>query len=143
MQGICARFRRHIDHTACDLPELGIIVRVDRELLDRIGFELEAHAHLLAVGRNEQAARQAGAEPCHRKQNRAYYNTMEHRNILLENLQVGVSYQEMEKEYLSRVSLRRMVTPHDVAAMVLFLLSPMGENISGQSLSVDGNVETL
>jgi NAD(P)-dependent dehydrogenase (short-subunit alcohol dehydrogenase family) len=57
--------------------------------------------------------------------------------------QVGVGYQEMEKEYLSRVSLRRMVTPHDVAAMVLFLLSPMGENISGQSLSVDGNVETL
>jgi NAD(P)-dependent dehydrogenase (short-subunit alcohol dehydrogenase family) len=57
--------------------------------------------------------------------------------------QVGVSYQEMEKEYLSRVSLRRMVTPHDVAATALFLLSPMGENISGQSLSVDGNVETL
>jgi NAD(P)-dependent dehydrogenase (short-subunit alcohol dehydrogenase family) len=57
--------------------------------------------------------------------------------------QVGVSYAEMEKRYLERVSLRRMVTPHDVAAMVLFLLSPMGENISGQSLSVDGNVETL
>jgi enoyl-[acyl-carrier-protein] reductase (NADH) len=36
-----------------------------------------------------------------------------------------------------------MVSPHDVAAMALFLLSPMGENISGQSLSVDGNVETL
>jgi NAD(P)-dependent dehydrogenase (short-subunit alcohol dehydrogenase family) len=57
--------------------------------------------------------------------------------------QLGVSYAEMEKEYLERVSLRRMVTPHDVAAMVLFLLSPMGENISGQSLSVDGNVESL
>jgi NAD(P)-dependent dehydrogenase (short-subunit alcohol dehydrogenase family) len=57
--------------------------------------------------------------------------------------QLGVSYAEMEKRYLERVSLRRMVTPHDVAAMVLFLLSPMGENISGQSLSVDGNVETL
>ena len=57
--------------------------------------------------------------------------------------QLGISYQEMEKEYLSKTSLRRMVSPHDVAAMVLFLLSPMGENISGQSLSVDGNVETL
>ena len=57
--------------------------------------------------------------------------------------QLGVSYQEMEKEYLAKVSLRRMVSPHDVAAMVLFLLSPMGENISGQSLGVDGNVETL
>ena len=57
--------------------------------------------------------------------------------------QLGISYQEMEKEYLQKVSLRRMVSPHDVAAMVLFLLSPMGENISGQSLGVDGNVETL
>ena len=46
-------------------------------------------------------------------------------------------------EYLAKVSLRRMVTPHDVAEMVLFLLSPMGDNLSGQSLGVDGNVETL
>ena len=57
--------------------------------------------------------------------------------------QLGLAYAEMEKEYLQKVSLRRMVSPHDVAAMVLFLLSPMGENISGQSLGVDGNVETL
>ena len=57
--------------------------------------------------------------------------------------QLGLGYPEMVKDYLARVSLRRMVSPHDVAAMVLFLLSPMGENVSGQSLSVDGNVETL
>jgi len=30
-----------------------------------------------------------------------------------------------------------------VAAMVAFLLSTAGANISGQSLGVDGNVETL
>jgi NAD(P)-dependent dehydrogenase (short-subunit alcohol dehydrogenase family) len=57
--------------------------------------------------------------------------------------QLGISYEEMEKDYLQKVSLRRMVSPHDVAAMVLFLLSPMGDNLSGQSLGVDGNVETL
>ena len=57
--------------------------------------------------------------------------------------QLGISYTEMETKYLERVSLRRMVSPHDVAAMVAFLLSPMGENLSGQSLGVDGNVETL
>jgi NAD(P)-dependent dehydrogenase (short-subunit alcohol dehydrogenase family) len=57
--------------------------------------------------------------------------------------QIGISYPEMEKQYLDKVSLRRMVTPHDVAAMVTFLASPMGENLSGQSLGVDGNVETL
>jgi NAD(P)-dependent dehydrogenase (short-subunit alcohol dehydrogenase family) len=58
-------------------------------------------------------------------------------------VQLGIDYDEMERRYLERVSLRRMVTPHDVAAMVVFLLSPMGDNLSGQSLGVDGNVETL
>jgi NAD(P)-dependent dehydrogenase (short-subunit alcohol dehydrogenase family) len=57
--------------------------------------------------------------------------------------QLGLPYAEMEKEYLSRVSLRRMVSPHDVAAMTAFLLSTAGANISGQSLGVDGNVEAL
>jgi NAD(P)-dependent dehydrogenase (short-subunit alcohol dehydrogenase family) len=57
--------------------------------------------------------------------------------------QLRVSYKEMEGRYLERVSLRRMVTPGDVAAMVAFLLSEAGRNISGQSLGVDGNVETL
>jgi len=57
--------------------------------------------------------------------------------------QVGVPYEEMEATYLARVSLRRMVSPNDVAAMALFLVSPLGRNISGQSLGVDGNVESL
>jgi NAD(P)-dependent dehydrogenase (short-subunit alcohol dehydrogenase family) len=57
--------------------------------------------------------------------------------------QVGVPYEEMEKQYLSRVSMRRMVSPNDVAAMVLFLVSPLGRNVSGQSLGVDANVESL
>jgi NAD(P)-dependent dehydrogenase (short-subunit alcohol dehydrogenase family) len=57
--------------------------------------------------------------------------------------QLGLSYEEMEERYLERVSLRRMVSPHDVAAMVAFLLSDLGANLSGQSLGVDGNVETL
>ena len=57
--------------------------------------------------------------------------------------QVSVSDEEMERQYLSKVSLRRMVSPHDVAAMIAFLLSNAGANISGQSIGVDGNVETL
>jgi len=55
----------------------------------------------------------------------------------------GVSYEEMERRYRERVSLRRMVSPRDVAAMVMFLCSEAGRNISGQSLSVCGGVETL
>ncbi len=57
--------------------------------------------------------------------------------------QLGLSYAEMEKQYLEKVSLRRMVTAEDVAHMVLFLVSPLGRNVSGQSLGVCGNVETL
>jgi NAD(P)-dependent dehydrogenase (short-subunit alcohol dehydrogenase family) len=57
--------------------------------------------------------------------------------------QLSISEAEMEKRYLERISLRRMVSPRDVAAMVAFLLSDAGRNISGQSIGVDGNVETL
>ena len=55
----------------------------------------------------------------------------------------GVSYDEMEMQYLKQVSLRRMVEPEDIAAMALFLCSPAGTNISGQAISVCGNVETI
>jgi len=57
--------------------------------------------------------------------------------------QLGISYAEMQTQYLQKVSLRRMVTAQDVAAMAGFLLSRAGSNISGQSIAVDGNVETL
>jgi len=57
--------------------------------------------------------------------------------------QLGVTCAEMEKTYLDRVSLRRMVTAQDVAATVVFLVSSAGQNISGQSIGVCGNVEAL
>jgi NAD(P)-dependent dehydrogenase (short-subunit alcohol dehydrogenase family) len=57
--------------------------------------------------------------------------------------QLGISHAAMEEKYLEKVSLRKMVSPYDVASMVAFLLSDAGANISGQSLGVDGNVETL
>jgi NAD(P)-dependent dehydrogenase (short-subunit alcohol dehydrogenase family) len=55
----------------------------------------------------------------------------------------GVAYEAMEQEYKNKASLRRMVSAQDVANMALFLCSPSGRNISGQALSVCGNVETL
>jgi NAD(P)-dependent dehydrogenase (short-subunit alcohol dehydrogenase family) len=56
---------------------------------------------------------------------------------------LGVSVDTMRQQYLSRNSLRRMVTCDDVAAMALFLCSPAARNVSGQAISVDGNVEHL
>jgi NAD(P)-dependent dehydrogenase (short-subunit alcohol dehydrogenase family) len=55
----------------------------------------------------------------------------------------NVSYTEIETELTNRASLKRMVTADDIAAMALFLCSPAGRNISGQALSVCGDVQTL
>jgi len=49
----------------------------------------------------------------------------------------------MREEYLRKISLRRMVTADDVAAMALYLCSPAARNVTGQAVSVDGNVEYL
>ncbi|KER70623.1 SDR family oxidoreductase [Burkholderia aenigmatica] len=57
--------------------------------------------------------------------------------------QLGVSYDEMEKRYLEKISLRRMTDPAEIAATALFLCSPGGHGITGQAISVCGNVEVL
>ncbi|MDR5741520.1 MULTISPECIES: SDR family oxidoreductase [unclassified Caballeronia] len=57
--------------------------------------------------------------------------------------QMNLSYEDMEKQYLAKISLRRMTTPEEVAATTLFLCSPAGSGISGQAISVCGNVEVL
>ena len=54
-----------------------------------------------------------------------------------------VNVAEMREEYLRKISMRRMVSADDVAAMALFLCSPAARNISGQAISVDGNIEFL
>lgn len=56
---------------------------------------------------------------------------------------LGISFDEMKKDYLSRISLRRMVDAEDVANLALFLTSSLARNISGQAISVDGNTEYL
>jgi NAD(P)-dependent dehydrogenase (short-subunit alcohol dehydrogenase family) len=55
----------------------------------------------------------------------------------------GIDHEEMRERLLSKVSTRRMVTARDIANQILFICSPAGEAISGQSLSVCGNVEHL
>lgn len=56
---------------------------------------------------------------------------------------LGISLEDMRERALQRVSLRRMVTAGDIAAQIVFICSRAGATITGQSLSVDGNVETL
>lgn len=56
---------------------------------------------------------------------------------------LGLTFEAMREDYVKKISLRRLVTSQDVAAMALFLASPAARNISGQAISVDGNLEYL
>ena len=55
----------------------------------------------------------------------------------------GLEHEAMRERLLSKVSLRSMVSAQDIAQQILFICSPAGARISGQSLSVCGNVEHL
>ncbi|WP_409302427.1 SDR family oxidoreductase [Pseudomonas sp. KCJK8993] len=57
--------------------------------------------------------------------------------------QTGIPVAQMREQYLDKISLKRMVSAEDVAAMALFLCSPAARNVTGQAISVDGNVEYL
>ena len=52
-----------------------------------------------------------------------------------------VSFEVMKDEILSGASLNRFVTHDDLAEQAHFLCSPLGRNISGQAVSVCGNIE--
>ncbi|QDZ01308.2 SDR family oxidoreductase [Nitratireductor mangrovi] len=54
---------------------------------------------------------------------------------------LGIDRIDYEKQLLRYVSLRTMVEPDDIAAMIVFLASAAGVRISGQMIGVDGNVE--
>jgi NAD(P)-dependent dehydrogenase (short-subunit alcohol dehydrogenase family) len=56
---------------------------------------------------------------------------------------LGLDDAAMRAQYLDKISLRRMVSAEDIAAMALFLSTPAAANITGQAISVDGNVEYL
>lgn len=54
-----------------------------------------------------------------------------------------IKHEEMRERLLAKVSLRSMVTAQDIAHQIIFICSPAGAMISGQCLSVCGNVEHL
>ncbi len=55
----------------------------------------------------------------------------------------GLSMEEVETEAFSFTSLKEFVTARQLADQVLFLASPRGRMISGQSISVDGDLHKL
>ncbi len=55
----------------------------------------------------------------------------------------GLPLETVRQSYLNQNSLRSFIQPESIAREVLFLCSPMGDQISGQVLSVDGDTHTL
>jgi NAD(P)-dependent dehydrogenase (short-subunit alcohol dehydrogenase family) len=56
---------------------------------------------------------------------------------------LGIGLAEMQERAVANTSLRCFVTPHDIANLALYLCSPFGATISGQALSVDGDLAML
>ena len=53
----------------------------------------------------------------------------------------GVSYEDALAQRLGYISMRSRITPEEIGDTALFLASPAARHISGQFLSVCGNVE--
>jgi NAD(P)-dependent dehydrogenase (short-subunit alcohol dehydrogenase family) len=56
---------------------------------------------------------------------------------------VGLSFEEVRRQYLDVVSLKRNVDKADIANMALYLASPFGASITGQAISVCGDVQMM
>lgn len=65
------------------------------------------------------------------------------RNLARRAQLLGIEASELEGHNLARISLGRLTDPADIAAMAVFLASPAARNISGQSLSVCGDVHSM
>ncbi len=55
----------------------------------------------------------------------------------------GVPEAEMRAQYEAFASLKTMISPDDIAAMAVYLCSEAGRRISGQALSIDGDIQSL
>ena len=55
----------------------------------------------------------------------------------------GVTFEAMKQEYLAFNSLKTLIPTDDIAEMALYLCGPAGRAISGQAISVDGDIQYL
>jgi len=56
---------------------------------------------------------------------------------------LGVEASVVRDEMVGKSSLKRMVSADDIANAIVFLASPLGANISGHALPVDGDTQAL
>lgn len=61
-------------------------------------------------------------------------------NLQVRAEQEGITVEEMERRRAQIIPLGRPNEPSDIADMIVFLASPGGRNITGQSYNVDGGI---
>ena len=55
----------------------------------------------------------------------------------------GISYEEMARQAVERVALRKTVAPEEIADLVVFLCSSKGRSMSGNSVEICGGTESI
>ena len=66
------------------------------------------------------------------------------RGVIREKAELaGKSEEELTMEWLSHASIKELIDPQQLADMMVFLASPLGRTISGQAISIDGDMQLL
>ncbi len=55
----------------------------------------------------------------------------------------GKSASEVQDAWLAKASIREMIQPEQLADMILFLASRRDHTVSGQAISIDGDLQAL
>jgi len=53
---------------------------------------------------------------------------------------LGRSAEQVERDFVEPLALKRMVDPEDIAATALFLASDQGRNITGETITVSSGL---
>jgi NAD(P)-dependent dehydrogenase (short-subunit alcohol dehydrogenase family) len=61
----------------------------------------------------------------------------------METAATGQDRSAVQAQYTQGVSLRKFMSPQDIAEMAFFLASEVAQNVTGQAISVDGNTERM
>jgi len=56
---------------------------------------------------------------------------------------LNTTSQKIKNEFESMTSMKSFVNKEDISSIAIYLLSDESKNISGQSISVDGNTERM
>jgi NAD(P)-dependent dehydrogenase (short-subunit alcohol dehydrogenase family) len=66
------------------------------------------------------------------------------RRVIEEKAQLaGKTFDELKMNWLSHASIKELINPQQLADMMVFLASPNARTISGQAISIDGDMQSL